>query len=621
MYLPSLFNGLVKAMNAAPPESEEKLAVLRVMRMLEDKSGRNNQVVKQYMAKRWSEKFHGQRDIQAQLMSHLDYALAHTDWHAERQAGDGDAISRWTPYDKPVVSAQKELSKLPVYQRVYQSLKTRALGVLPADINLRDQVGPTFDQVFTSADDNKLVVPQFLTRYGLQSYFVKQRDELVELTAMDSWVLNLTRSVKYSDADRAEIQRQLTEQYISDYTATWRAGMDNLNIRNFESIGQLTGALEQVISGDQPLQRALTVLRDNTQPGVFSEKLSAKEREEALAEPDYQLLTRLGHEFAPENSTLAVQKDKESTMQAVYQQLTELHRYLLAIQNAPVPGKSALKAVQLRLDQNSSDPIFATRQMAKTLPAPLNRWVGRLTDQAWHVVMVEAVHYMEVDWRDSVVKPFNEQLANNYPFNPRSAQDASLDAFERFFKPDGILDTFYQQNLKLFIDNDLSLEDGDNNVIIREDIIAQLETAQKIRDIFFSKQNGLGASFAVETVSLSGNKRRSVLNLDGQLVDYSQGRNYTAHLVWPNNMREGNESKLTLIGTSGNAPRSISFSGPWAQFRLFGAGQLTGVQDGNFTVRFSVDGGAMTYRVHTDTEDNPFSGGLFSQFGLSDTLY
>lgn len=205
---------------------------------------------------------------------------------------------------------------------------------------------------------------------------------------------------------------EVTEQYISDYTATWRAGMDNLNIRNFESIGQLTGALEQVISGDQPLQRALTVLRDNTQPGVFSEKLSAKEREEALAEPDYQLLTRLGHEFAPENSTLAVQKDKESTMQAVYQQLTELHRYLLAIQNAPVPGKSALKAVQLRLDQNSSDPIFATRQMAKTLPAPLNRWVGRLTDQAWHVVMVEAVHYMEVDWRDSVVKPFNEQLAN-----------------------------------------------------------------------------------------------------------------------------------------------------------------------------------------------------------------
>lgn len=86
-YLPALLNGLVKQMNSAPPESEEKLAALRVIRMLEDKSGRNDAVVKQFMAKRWSEQFHGKRDVQAQLMSHLDYALAHTDWHAQRQQG------------------------------------------------------------------------------------------------------------------------------------------------------------------------------------------------------------------------------------------------------------------------------------------------------------------------------------------------------------------------------------------------------------------------------------------------------------------------------------------------------------------------------------------------------
>jgi type VI secretion system protein ImpL len=572
------------------------------------------------MAKRWSEQFHGKQDIQEQLMSHLDYALAHTDWRAQRHKGDADAISLWTPYERPVAAAQKELSKLPVYQRVYQSLKTRALGVLPADLSLRDQTGPTFDKVFVSADDDQLIIPQFLTRYGLQSYFVKQRDELVTLTAMDSWVLALTRNVTYSGADRTEIQRQLTEQYISDYTATWRAGMDNLNVRDYDSLMELTGALEQIISGDQPLQRVLTALRDNTRPPVLSEKLDDKARTDAQAEPDWRLLNRLGHEFAPENSTLEEQKDKGSTLQAVYQQLTELHRYLLAIQNAPVPGKSALKAVQLRLDQNSSDPIFTTRQMAKTLPAPLNRWVGKLADQAWHVVMIEAVRYMELDWRDNVVKTFNSQFADKYPFNPRAREDASLDAFERFFKPDGVLDTFYQQNLKLFVENSQGMN-GDDNVVIREDVLRQLDTAQKIRDVFFSQQNGLGAQFAVETVSLSGNKRRSVLNLDGQLVDYAQGRNYTAHLVWPNNMREGNESKLTLISAGSSAPRSIAFSGPWAQFRLFGAGQLTSVQDGSFTARFSVDGGTMTYRVHTDTQDNPFGGGLFSQFRLPDTLY
>jgi type VI secretion system protein ImpL len=394
--------------------------------------------------------------------------------------------------------------------------------VLPADLSLRDQTGPTFDKVFVSADDTRLIIPQFLTRYGLQSYFVKQRDELVTLTAMDSWVLALTRNVTYSDADRTEIQRQLTEQYISDYTATWRAGMDNLNVRNYESLKEVTGALEQIISGDQPFQRVLTALRDNTRSLILPEKLDEKARAEAQAEPDWRLFNRLGHEFAQENSTLEEQKDKGSTLQAVYQQLTELHRYLLAIQNAPVPGKSALKAVQLRLDQNSSDPIFTTRQMAKTLPAPLERWVSKLADQAWHVVLIEAVHYMELDWRDNVVKTFNSQLADKYPFNPRAKDDASLDAFERFFKPEGVLDTFYQQNLKLFVENSQVINE-DDNVVIREDVLTQLDSAQKIRDIFFSRQNGLGTQFAVETLSMSGNKRRSVLNLDGQLVDYTQG--------------------------------------------------------------------------------------------------
>ena len=618
-YLPALLNGLIKQMKSMPPGSEEKLAVLRVIRMLEDKSGRNDKVVKQFMARRWSEQFHGQRDIQAQLMSHLDYALVHTDWRGERQQGDADAISLWTPYAQTVTAAQKELSKLPVYQRVYQSLKTRGLGVLPADLNLRDYTGPSFNQVFTAADDKRLIIPQFLTRYGLQSYFVKQHDELVTLTAMDSWVLALMRNVTYSDADRTEIQRQLTEQYLNDYTATWRAAMDNLTIRDYDSLTLLNSALEQIISGDQPFQRVLTALRDNTRPSLLSEKLDDKARYAAQAEPQWRLLNRLGHEFELEDRVLEEQKDKGSVLQAVYSQLTELHRYLLAIQNAPSPGKSALKAVQLRLDHNSTDPIFATRQMAKTLPSPLNRWVDKLADQAWHVVMIEAVHYMELDWRDTIVNTFNSQLANKYPFNPRSKEDVSLDAFERFFKTGGLLDTFYQQNLKLFVDNSQGLNE-EGNVIIREDVLIQLHSAQKIRDIFFSSQNGMGTQFAVETVGLSGNKRRSVLNLDGQLVDYAQGRNYTAHLVWPNNMREGNESKLTLVGINSTS-RSITFSGPWAQFRLFDAGQLTNVQDGSFTARFTVDGGTMTYRIYTDTLDNPFAGGLFSHFRLPDTLY
>ncbi len=156
--------------------------------------------------------------------------------------------------------------------------------------------------------------------------------------------------------------------------------MDNLNIRNFESIGQLTGALEQVISGDQPLQRALTVLRDNTQPGVFSEKLSAKERDEARQSRTTSYSPVSGMSSPRKTLPWQYRKTKKarcrpcisnspSCTATCWQSRTRLYQEIGAESRA------------VTADQNSSDPIFATRQMAKTLPAPLNRWVGRLTDR------------------------------------------------------------------------------------------------------------------------------------------------------------------------------------------------------------------------------------------------
>lgn len=620
-YLPALMSGLLNALNTAPAGSEEKLNILRVMRMLEDKSGRNKAVVAKYMADRWSQRFNGQNLLQAQLMAHLDYALDHTDWRALREAGNQDAIARFTPYAKPIRAAQIELSKLSLYQRVYQSLRAKAQQVLPSDLNMRDQIGASFDNIFVANDEHLLNVPQFLTRYGLNNYFIKQRDGLVELTAMDSWVLNLTQNVQYSEADRKEIQRHLTDQYFSDYTVTWRSAMNNLEIQQFDETSQVITALEQVIGGDQVFRRALQALQDNTRVAVVPEGLSDSQRQDFLESADYRLMARITRDFALENNVLAEQKEGTGTLQGVYQKLTDLHRYLLAIQNSPTPGKSALKAVQMRLEQNSSDPIFAAQQMAKNLPNPLNRWVGKLADQAWRVVMLEAIQYMEVEWQSSVFKPYQTHLAGRFPFDPNAREDVSLSEFERFFKPGGALDAFYQQNLKPFIENQLTWG-SDGEVLIRDDIREQLEAAQKIRDTFFSQQNGLGTQFAVEPVELSAGKRRSVLNLDGQLLDYTHGRSRTVHLVWPNSMRAGVESKLTLVPDANDkAPRSISFTGPWAQLRLINSGQLTDVDDGSFNVRFNVDGGYMIYRVSVDASDNPFAGGLFSKFSLPETLY
>ncbi|HCM63950.1 MAG TPA: type VI secretion system membrane subunit TssM [Morganella sp. (in: Bacteria)] len=618
-FLQAIMAGLQIDLNNAPENSEEKLAILRVMRMLEDKSGRNDAIVKAYLRQRWSREFTGQNDIQSQLMSHLDYALEHTDWAADRNGGDAVANRAYLPFAPVMKAAQKELSQLSLYQRVYQTLRLKGFNELAPPLDIRHQVGPGFSRVFVSLDDEKLEIPQFLTRNGLINYFIRQNEELVDLTALDAWVLNLSQNVKYSESDRREIQHQISEQYLGDYTANWRAAMSNLEIREFDTISDEISALEQIISGEQPLRRALQILRDNTSLPVVDSNLTEKEKQALMAQSQYRLLSRINREFAPQTEILV--SNNGDNLQNINQKLNELHRYLLSIENAPVPGKAALKAVFLRLEENNRDAIFEVSQMAKTMPEPLGRWVGELADQAWIVVQKEAIRYLEVEWNESVVKQYNSYIAGRYPFDPKSTRDVPLSEFERFFKPGGTLDAFYQQNLRPFAENNLLVsEDGQS--LIRPDVMEQIETANRIRNAFFTAQGNLETQFAVEPVQLSGNKRRSILNLDGQILDYAHGRSNVVHMIWPNSMRSGGESKLTLVSdVQGKSPRAIINNGPWAQIRLIQTGKLTNVTANSFDVRFAIDDGEMSYRIYMDEADNPFSGNLFSRFSLPETLY
>ncbi|MDO1920764.1 ImcF-related family protein, partial [Escherichia coli] len=83
----------------------------------------------------------------------------------------------------------------------------------------------------------------------------------------------------------------ITEQILRYYPDTWHAGMDNLNVRDYETRPALADALEQIISGDQPFLRALTALRDNTHALTLSGNLGDKAKEGAINVMDYRLLS------------------------------------------------------------------------------------------------------------------------------------------------------------------------------------------------------------------------------------------------------------------------------------------------------------------------------------------
>ncbi|MGB5802744.1 MAG: type VI secretion system membrane subunit TssM, partial [Vibrio anguillarum] len=221
-FLPLLMADVVVQLNQAKTD-EEKLAVLRVYRMMVDKSGRYKDYVLDYFSKYWQQEFAGQRVIQEELLGHLDYAMLHTDLAGDRARGDRNAESVMKPYDQVVAKVQSDLGSMPNDQRVYRNLKLNAQTVLGPSINLRNLIGPVFDVVFEErvVNSSSLYIPQMLTKKGFEDYFMPQSESVSELALIDSWVLGQSKSAQFSEADKHDLRNKIRSLYVADYTNTW----------------------------------------------------------------------------------------------------------------------------------------------------------------------------------------------------------------------------------------------------------------------------------------------------------------------------------------------------------------------------------------------------------------
>ena len=113
-----------------------------------------------------------------------------------------------------------------------------------------------------------------------------------------------------------------------------------------------------------------------------------------------------------------------------------------------------------------------------------------------------------------------------------------------------------------------------------------------------------------------------MVNVDGQLVEFSHGPRQSIPLVWPNTLRDSVESRITLVPVQVNrSPRSLSENGPWALFRLLDKADITGVSSSAVDVRFRVDDGDMRYRLHAASNTNPFTQQLLAGYRIPRSLY
>lgn len=638
-YLPALMLGVMGEMGQAPDNSSERLEHLRVLRMLYDASGRRDDIVTEYMSEYWQSRFPGQRDTQQRLNRHLDYAMAHIDLADQVRQGDATADMALAPFRSSVQWAQQDLGRIATTERVYDDLEKEAAREFSSPLDLARSSGPAFSTVFTKLDghgeplepeagqDDPLVIPSLLTRDGLNTWFLRKSGTVTELALVDAWVLGRRDNVDFSESDEAQLTAELQTLYADHYADTWRRALSRMDIQSFNDFNHGVRVLENLTSGHQPLQQLFGQVAGNTRliPGVDGEAdTRAKAARKALEQSShFAMMQEIDRQFSELNDLNRKDGDNPSDMEQVMTVIGDLHEYMRGIQESPDRGKAALQAARARMGLEGADPIFTLQRLADNQPAPLDRMLDKLAKESWRVVLDQAVAQLERQWYREVYQPFQQSLARHYPFNPGAGRDAALQDFEEFFAPEGVLDTFYTENLKLFLeDHPEHVGESRRAGLVRADVRAALDKAQTIRRAFFTRGGSLDVEFALEPLNLSSNKRRSVVNVDGQLVEFSHGPRQSIPLVWPNTLRDSAESRVTLVPTQINrSPRSLSENGPWALFRLLDKADITGVSNSSVDVKFELDSGQMRYRLHAASNTNPFTQELLAGYQIPRSLY
>jgi len=623
-YLPFLMSDLMDSLTKTENDNE-KLTIFRVFRMLTDKSGRYESLVLNYFSKQWQLKFSGDRTTQEKLLEHLAYAMQHTDLTSDRQRGEVSAENILEPYDGLVAKVQEELSLLPLDQRVYRNLKSSAQTALGPEVSLRSLVGPVFDTVFDEKPNNTnaLYIPKFLTKESFDSYFLPKSESVSDLALIDSWVLGRLSTAEFSDADKEDFKGKIRDFYSADYANTWRTALNIIEVKHFTDLTDAIVVLDELTGNSEPLQRLLKVLNVNTDLlPEFSGDITA--RNELEKTPKYRVGSAIENSFSELNSMIIPEGDNPLYIDEVLEVINQLKGYLVSIQSAPDVGKAALDATKSRMSKSSADPIYQLLRTASRLPKPLDSTISKLANRSWFVIKQEAIRYLEIRWKNDISKVYEEQFAGKYPFSVGSSRDVSLNDFESFFAPNGTLDVFYNNQLKMFVDEDIASNrnGGGRDSIIRSEILAQLRQAKLIQQAFFNKKGLLDVSFNIEPIKLSSNKRRGVLSTEGQYMVYSHGPKNNIEMIWPNTLRNSAVSKVTLVPSQVNlSPRSISARGPWALFRLLDEGNVVSASQTSVTYQFQIEGGEIEYRLNIKEDSNPFTEKLFENFELSNSLY
>ncbi|WP_309269060.1 type VI secretion system membrane subunit TssM [Azonexus sp.] len=568
-------------------------------------------------------------------------------WHL-RHLFDGSRVVQATGAADEITIGQARalLDSKPSLTRLYERLKVAIQPDSPEDFTVLRAVGPQAGAIFRRQSGASLDsgIPGLFTYAGYHELFHKRLPEFLgKAHSEDDWVMG--RGARSGGGAKAAIAalnpddrlvNEIRRLYLNEYAEHWVAFLDDIRPLTGDTRAFDLQIMRTLAAPDSPLMRlARAAVKETT----LTRPIAQQDDNKSLLDKAQEEIARKARAAAGD---LGLRGETRMERQLVDSRFAALREIVTGDADASGEksggaGKSGLDAVSALINDYYTQLVVADNTLsangipppdtagtklsteAARLPAPFRGVLAELSFEGARKVNA-SIGEILVAQTDTAVGDFcRRAVEGKYPFVV-AEQEVDPDDFARLFSSGGLFDSFFEKNIKPYVDTTTQpwryKQDSAGMPPIDGPSLASFAQAQRIRDAFFRTADGkrLGWKAEVRIAEMSPMITDLTLDIDGQVLRYAHGPNLPWNMVWPGS-RGGIQAELTANPRIRADTSVFRFNGPWAVFRLLEHGKIQpSATAGRVAVEFAPDGRRIVLDIGAGTQSNPLSSDLLRGF-------
>ena len=327
----------------------------------------DRKLVQEWFLNQWQEEFSQQTENKQALEAHLTALLALTLKPAELNKS-------------LVVSTRQRLLRMPISQRIYQRIKSKA--EYAQTINMLAEMGGAVQDIYqvTPAIEAKLTIPVLYTKASYETLDFSADSEFIVSIANERWLLHDKESqeVAFISDDLDDISKKVKAHYLADYNKYWQQVYDVLNVKPVKNILQTSNLLSSFADPIySPIVAILNVTSSNTQLSSQvaanlsddnSNGITGKVAGFAASKANW---TTVDKRYRSINVLLRESKKQPAAINTALLKISQMQEMVNSISLAPDPSRKAFKLVKSRYQNGADNAITALHSYAKNMPKPV----------------------------------------------------------------------------------------------------------------------------------------------------------------------------------------------------------------------------------------------------------